>query len=130
MKIMVINFIYNAVPIVVGVAIIYLLWLSIATKEYDFLVGLGALILVPLSILLIANFPLPSMGIIYVICFALLWGGRKGAEEEVEHSTLAQVAWRAAKYTAVILIVAFLIYTVFNGAGGGGSCGRASPQYC
>ncbi|UQG58575.1 hypothetical protein MIH18_12450 [Marinobacter sp. M3C] len=108
----------------------FFVWCAIASKEWGFLVGLAALIIIPISSILISTFPVAGFGAVYGLWFILLFSSRgkivgdHGAQESV-----SSVVWKAALYAFVTVLIAFALNAFFGGGSGGG-CSRATPQFC
>lgn len=121
----------DIIQIAFGLGIAYLAWSAIIWKEWDFLIGMAALFVVPISVILISSYPLPAFGIIYVLWFIILFSSReKGLGEDEEVPTAGGVAVKAAQYAFVTVLVAGAISFLFGGGASGGGCSRATPQFC
>ena len=117
--------------IVFGLGIAYLVWSAIIWKECNFLIGMAALFVVPVSVILISSYPIPGFGVIYVVWFVIIFGSRdKWVEEDEAALTVGGVAIKAAQYAFVTVLIAGAISLFFGGGASDGGCSRATPQFC
>ena len=121
----------DILQIVFGLGIAYLIWSAIIWKEWNFLIGMAALFVVPISVILISSYRIPGFGIIYVVWFIILFGSRdKGLKEGEAAPTVGGVAIKAAQYAFVTVLIAGAISLLFSGGASDGGCSRATPQFC
>lgn len=121
----------DILQIAFGLGIAYLAWSAIISKDWNFLIGMAALFVVPISVILISSYPLPAFGIIYVLWFVILFSSKdKGLKENEGVPTAGSVAIKAAKYAFVTMLVAGAISFLLGGGASDGGCSRATPQFC
>jgi Na+/H+ antiporter NhaC len=123
----------NALAIGLLLGLVYLFWYGFKFKEYDIIFGLGFLTVFPLSVYLINSYPFYAALIIYVLWFFFNFSSNNKIKEgaQKDKQSLGSLAWDSLKHTAITLLVAFVISTIFTGGGSdGGSCSRISPQFC
>lgn len=120
------------IQMVVLAGIGFFIWSAVVSKDWNFLIGLGALFIVPLSAILISTYPLVGFCVVYALWFGLLFSSRdKVAGPEESPQSIGSVAWKAAQYALVTVLIAFALNAFFGGVGGsGGGCSRATPQFC
>lgn len=119
------------IQIVVLAGIGFFVWSAVVSKDWNFLIGLGALFIVPLSAILISTYPLVGFGVVYALWFGVLFSSRdKVAGAEEAPPSVGNVAWKATQYALVTVLIAFALNAFFGGGGSDGGCSRATPQFC
>jgi|GEM_PF-6018478 len=111
--------------------IVFLAWSAIVSKDWNFLIGLCGIFIVPLTIHLISRYPVIAFFVSYVVWFSLFLSTRISDDKEGKTpEPIGNIAWEAAKYACATVIISVVISAVLGGLGSEGNCSRASPQYC